>query len=295
MKYVTLGRTGERVSRIGFGGFPLAAPNLSRAWDPYSTEGRADAVRTVRRALDLGINYVDTAEGYGEGHSESIIGEALAGRREGVFVATKVGLHRQTADEVTAAVHGSLRRLGCEHLDLVQFHGGAYDTDLTRRILEDGPMDALMELRRQGKVRFIGATTEEPVTLRPLMRTGLLDVVQVRYSLIHQGAAHHVLNEAPEQNLGLTVMRPLTSGILQYLAPRLLPELADACDLYEVCLRYVLADSRVHVANVGMRWPGEVEANCRLVDTFNPRFDVADLPRATRTVYKTLDAERKAS
>lgn len=292
MKYVTLGRTGERVSRIGFGGFPLSAPNLSRGWDPYSTDGRAAAVRTVRRALDLGVNYVDTAEGYGDGHSERIIGEAVKGRRDELFIATKVGLHRQTAREVTDAVHGSLERLGCDCVDLVQFHGGVYDEEVTRRVVEEGPMDALLRLREQGKLRFIGATTEEPITLRPLMRTGLLDVIQIRYNLIYQSAAHHILDEARQQNVGVTAMRPLTSGILQYLAGRLLPELAEGCDLYETCLKYVLADSRVQVANVGMRWPEEVEANCRLVDQFQPPFEVADLPRATRTVYKTLDAEQ---
>lgn len=294
MKYVTLGRTGAEVSRIGFGGFPISAVNRARGWDPYSEQGRATAVQTIRRALDLGVNYIDTAPAYGDGQSESIIGEAIAGRRDGLFVATKVtlGLDREAT---VRSVHDSLRRLGCEQLDLVQFHGGVYDDEVTRRILEEGPLDALLELRKQGKIRCIGATTEEPFSLLPLMQTGLLDVVQLRYNLIYQSAAHHVLDQARQQELGVTLMRPLTSGILQHLAAKLLPELASACDLYEACLKFVLSDSRVHVANVGMRWPEEVEKNVRLVDRFEPPLDVADLPRGTNKVYDAQDAETAQS
>jgi aryl-alcohol dehydrogenase-like predicted oxidoreductase len=289
VRYVTLGRTGEKVSRIGFGGFPISAVNHARGWDPYSPEGRATAVGTVRRALEVGINYIDTAAAYGEGHSERIIGEAIRGRREGLFIATKAVLGLD-GEQTARSVRESIERLGCERLDLIQLHGGVYTDEVTRHVLEGGPMDALLELRRQGTVRFIGATTEEPFSLLPLMRTGLLDVVQLRYNLIYQSAAHHALDEARERGLGVTLMRPLTSGILQYLAGRLLPGLAG-CDLYEACLKYALADSRVHVANVGMRWPEEVEANARLADQFEPPFDVAELPRGTNKVYDAIDAD----
>jgi aryl-alcohol dehydrogenase-like predicted oxidoreductase len=291
MRYVTLGRTEAKVSRIGFGGFPISAPNRARDWDPYTPEGRAAAVRTVRRAIELGINYIDTAAAYGEGHSERLIGEAITGRRDGLFIATKVVLGLD-GPATAKSVHDSLMRLGCGHLDLIQFHGGIYTDQVIRHILEGGPMDALVRLRNEGKVRFIGATTEEPYSLLPLMRTGLLDVVQLRYNLIYQSAAHHALDEARQANMGVTLMRPLTSGILQYLAAKLLPELEAACDLNEICLKFVLSDSRVHVANVGMRWPDEVDRNVRLVDAFEPTFDVARLPRGTNKVYDAMDADR---
>jgi hypothetical protein len=290
MKYVTLGRTGCTVSRIGFGGFPISAVNHALGWDPYSHEGRATALRTVRRAIEIGINYIDTAAAYGGGHSERIIGEAIQGRRDRLFVATKVVLGLD-GEGTRRSVLASLERLRCDHLDLIQFHGGAYTEEVTQHLLRDGPMDALLKLRDEGKVRFIGATTEEPFSLLPLMRTGLLDAIQIRYNLIYQSAAHHALDEARERNLGVTLMRPLTSGILQYLAAKLLPELASACDLNAACLKYVLADSRVHVANVGMRWPEEADRNARLVDEFEPPFDVARLPRGTNKVYDALDAE----
>jgi len=292
MKYVTLGRTGCVVSRIGFGGFPISAVNRALAWDPYSDKGRTTALQTVRRAIELGINYIDTAAVYGSGHSERIIGEAIKGRRDRLFIATKVVLGLN-GDGTSRSVLESLDRLDCAHLDLIQFHGGAYADDVTRHILQNGPMDALLKLRDQGKVRFIGATTEEPFSLLPLLRTGLLDVIQVRYNLIYQSAAHHVLDEARERNIGVTLMRPLTSGILHYLMGKLAPGLVADSDLYELCLKFVLADSRVHVANVGMRWPEEVDRNVRLVDEFEPAFDVAMLPRGTNKVYDAIDADQE--
>ncbi|MFW6189200.1 MAG: aldo/keto reductase [Planctomycetota bacterium] len=291
MKYVTLGNTGVEVSRIGLGGFAFGAVNRARGWDPYTDEGRADAVRVILHAVERGINYIDTAESYGDGHSEGIIGEAL-GRldREELFIATKFHMDKGP-DEIRASVRQSLRRLNCGHLDLVQFHGGAYGPEAARSIVEDGPADALADLREEGVIRFVGATTSEAHSLLPLLRADVLDVVQVRYNLIYQAAAHHLLNEARERGAGVVLMRPMTSGMLQWQANHLLPELAEGCDLYEVCLKFVLADSRVHVAHVGMRWPEEVDRNVALVDRFEPAVDVAEMPRSTRGIYDYQDGE----
>jgi len=102
-------------------------------------------------------------------------------------------------------------------------------------------------------------------------------VVQLRYNLIYQSAALHALDDAREADLGVAVMRPMTSGMLQRILRFLKPEWpADA--VYEVALKFVLCDSRVHVANVGMRWPEEVDRNVALVEQFRPPTDMADLP-----------------
>jgi len=113
--------------------------------------------------------------------------------------------------------------------------------------------------------------------------------MQVRYNLIYQSAAHHVLDEARAADMGVCVMRPMTSGIFQRLARHIAPQWPAARDVYEVALKFVLSDSRVHAANVGMRWPEEVAKNVRLAETFKPAFDVADLPRGTAAVYETDD------
>src|SRR5215831_18077595 len=172
----------------------------------------------------------------------------------------------------------------------MQLHGGMFTAENVAHILERGPLDALRKAREQGKVRFLGFTCEEPWTARPLIASGQFDVVQLRYNLIYQSAALHALDEARDAGLGVAVMRPMTSGILQRTLRFLKPEW-PAEEVYEVALRFVLADSRVHVANVGMRWPYEVDRNVDLVERFVPPLDVAALPRLTAGIYRAEDDE----
>lgn len=286
---VRYGKTELQVTRIGLGGYPFGGVNLARGWNPFTAEGRMTAIRTIHAALDAGINYLDTAPGYGDGNSESIIGEATQGRREQFILATKVAYAGITAAQVTASVEASLRRLRTEYLDIVQFHGGAYEASDIEHILTDGLLDALLALREKGFLRYIGFTTEEPWSARPLIACGQFDMCQLCYNLIYQSAALHALNEARQHDLGVAVMRPFTSGIFQRLASILAPEWQQAHDLYEVALKFLLSDSRVHVANLGMRWPEEVLTNVAIAEAFNPAYDMAELPRFTATIYQTDD------
>ena len=114
--------------------------------------------------------------------------------------------------------------------------------------------------------------------------------MQVRYNLIYQAAALNALNEAREANLGVSVMRPMTSGIFQRLTEYIAPRWDQVHDMYEVALKFVLSDSRVHVANIGMRWPEEVAKNVALAESFVPPFDMAELPRMTAHIYASDDA-----
>ena len=286
---VRFGKTGLQVTRLGLGGYPFGGVNRARGWDPFTAEGRAMAVRTIHAALDAGINYMDTAPGYGDGNSESIIGEATHGRRQEFVLASKVGYWGLTPRDVTASVEASLRRLRTDVIDLMQFHGGMYTQQEVDHILKEGLLDALCDLRERGLVRFIGFTVEEPWTAKPLIASGRFDTMQVRYNIAYQSAAHHVLNEARERDMGVTVMRPMSSGIFQRMASYLAPGWQEAHELYEVALKFVLSDSRVHVAHVGMRWPEEVARNVALAESFAPPFDMAELPRGTAAVYQTDD------
>jgi aryl-alcohol dehydrogenase-like predicted oxidoreductase len=285
---VRLGRTGLEVSRIALGGYPFGGVNRARGWDPFTPEGRTAAVATVHAALEAGINYIDTAPGYGEGNSESIIGEAARGRRDRFFLATKVGYRGLSPADVTVSVEASLRRLRTDVIDVIQFHGGMFEPQDVQHILSEGLLDALKALRERGLVRFLGFTVEEPWTARPLIASGRFDLMQVRYNIIYQSAALHALDDARRADLGVAVMRPMTSGMFQRIAQYLVPQWSPQ-DLCEVALKYVLSDSRVHVANVGMRWPTEVATNVRLAETFRPPFDMAELPRMTASIYKTDD------
>lgn len=283
------GKTNLSVTRIALGGYPFGGVNQARDWDPFSPTGRQTAIATVHAALDAGINYIDTAPSYGDGNSESIIGEATEQRRDEFTLATKVNYHNMTATDVTASVEASLRRLRTDRIDVIQFHGGMYTEAEVSQILNDGLLNALVRLREQGKVRFLGFTVEEPWTAQPLIASGAFDVIQVRYNLIYQSAALHTLNQAKEADLGVATMRTMTSGMLQRIAQQLAPGWQDAHDLYTVALQFVLSDSRVHLPIVGMRWPEEVAHNVALVEKFQPAYDMATLPRLTAGIYRSED------
>lgn len=287
------GRSGLRVSPIGLGGFPFGGINRAAGWDPFADDGRRTAIATVHRALERGITYLDTAPSYGDGNSESIVGEALAGQRASVTLATKCAW-KLNAEGVLRSLEDSLRRLRTDYVDVLQLHGGMFTTEDVQHILEGGPLEGLRRARQQGKVRFIGFTAEEPWTARPLIASGAFDVVQLRYNLIYQAAALHALDAARAAGLGVAIMRPMTSGMLQRILRFLKPEWPGE-DIYTVALQFVLSDSRVHVANVGMRWPAEVDRNVDLVEAFWPPTDFADLPRLTAGIYRVEDEEAAAS
>lgn len=289
MKLRIFGRTGLEVPPIGLGGFPFGGVNRAAGWDPFTEEGKRSSIATIRRALERGITYFDTAPSYGDGNSERIFGEALRGQRDTITLATKCRWDGD-ADSVLRSLDESLARLRTDHVDVLQLHGGMFTADDVQHILERGPLEGLRQARERGKARFIGFTAEEPWTARPLIASGAFDVVQLRYNLIYQSAALHALNEAHEGGLGIAVMRPLTSGMLQRILGFLKPDWS-AEDIYAVALQFVLSDSRVQVANVGMRWPTEVDRNVDLVEGFTSPTDFADLPRLTAGIYRVQDEE----
>ena len=285
------GKTDRMVTRLGLGGFPFGGVNEAAGWNPFTPEGRATAIATIRYAAECGINYFDTAPGYGDGNSESIFGEALEGVHMPYTLATKCPWQGVGAAEVRTSVEASLRRLRRETVDVVQFHGGMFTEGETRHILEEGPLEALMHLRREGKVRFLGFSCEEPFTALPLLASGLFDVVQLRYNLLNHQAAEHALPKAKEADVGVAIMRPMTSGILQRILRDIAPAWLAAQDPYEVCLRFVLSDPRVHTALVGARWPHEIDRNVRLTEAFTPNVDLSAVPLRTAGIYKEADAQ----
>jgi aryl-alcohol dehydrogenase-like predicted oxidoreductase len=288
MEKVKFGSTDMTVFPIALGGYPFAGIHRAQGWDPYTPEGQKEAVKTVHAALDEGINYIDTAPGYGKGHSESIIGEALKTRRGACYVATKCPWTGK--EEVLGSIRESLKRLNTDCVDVLQLHGGRFSHEDSLRILEGGPLEGLQEARRLGYTRYIGVTAEEPWTALPLLRSGAFDVFQICYNLIRQSAGQHFLDEARERGVAVCAMRPMTSGMFQRQLETLAPQWLENGEAYRVCLKFILADSRGHMANVGMRWPREVVENVRFVREFNPAWDVAQTPKLTQLIYETDDA-----
>jgi aryl-alcohol dehydrogenase-like predicted oxidoreductase len=289
MDKTRFGNTDMEVFRIALGGYPFAGVNRAQGWDPYAEDGKREATRTVHAALDGGINYIDTAASYGNGHSERIIGEALAGRRTDAFLATKCAWNGGKQD-VIDSLRASLKNLRTDYADVLQLHGGRFTPEDRKHIVEEGPLEALMELKEKGLCRYIGVTVEEPWTAIPFANERRFDVIQVCYNLIRQAAGQHLLDITRDNNTAVCAMRPMTSGMFQRQMEYLAPHWLENGEAFRVCLGFVLSDSRVHMANVGMRWSWEVEENIRFVNDFNPAYDIADTPRLTQRIYETDDA-----
>lgn len=210
MHHVSLG--GLDVSRIGLGAMTMS---------DYYTGARSDeeeAVRTIRRALDLGVGFLDTAEIYGPFVNEELVGRAVAGRRDEVVIATKFGLVSHAGAgpnvldsspaNVRTAVEGSLRRLGTDHIDLCYQHRVDPGTPI------EDTVGALAELVREGKVRHIGLSEAGADTIRRAHAVHPVAAVQTEYSLWSRQPAESLLPVLRELGIGLVAYSPLGRGFL---------------------------------------------------------------------------------
>ena len=280
MQYRTLGRTNLRVSEIGFGGAQVGIPNYMETWDPRGAVEQETITDALHHALDLGLNYIDTAPAYGDGISEEVLGRAIAKRRHECIVATK--LSQYDGKSVIESAEASLRRLQPDVIDVLQFHGGTYEKDDLEAIFDGGGLEALQQLRDEEKIRFLGFTAELPSGgVSHLIATGAFDVMQIRYNFMYQDACdfinpRNVVREAEAQNMGIVVMRPLTSGIAQRLVTRAFPQLSPD-EIGAFLLNYVLSNPFVDVAIIGMRRREEVQQNNALSDNTQARLDLEEI------------------
>lgn len=285
MEYRTLGRTGLRVSALGFGGAPIGLQGYLTRDDRESETFRAQAIETVRACAAGGVNYFDAAPGYGEGRSEMLIGEALAGTpREQVILATKYPFRPDaTPEEYTDGLRRSLERLRTDCVDVLQMHGGVFTDALADSILDSGVLDWVDAMRERKLIRFSGITAEGPSgALERLLRTGRFDVLEMNYSLIYQAACDYqrtpagIIPLARSLGMGITTMRTTTSGFLQKLFRAHFPEV-DTAKLTRLAINYVLSTPEVDCALVGMIHPDEAAANIALARDTASRLDLKAL------------------
>ena len=212
MWYRTLGHTGEKVSLIGMGG-----AHLSRK--PLSEEG---AVRLVHAALDRGINFLDNSWDYGHGNSEKWMGTALAqgGYRARAFLMTK--LDGRTKESAKSQLEESLTRLKTDHIDLVQFHEILRFDDPDRIFTDGGALEALVDARKAGKVRYIGFTGHKDPRIHLYMlevarRNGFLfDTVQMPLNVMDahfRSFSHEVVPVLVRDNIGILGMKTMGDGV----------------------------------------------------------------------------------
>jgi aryl-alcohol dehydrogenase-like predicted oxidoreductase len=214
MKYRKLGQTDIEVSVVAMGCWALAG---GHTWGP---QDEADSVATVHAALDAGVNFFETAEGYGRGYSEEVLGRALKGRRHGAVIATKVSRSNLAPDDVIKACEGSLQRLQTDVIDLYQIHWPSREVPISETF------PALEKLCEQGKVRAIGVSNFAIGDLTDLLAIGHCQTNQLPYSLLWRAIEHEILPKCIEEGIGILCYSPLMQGLLtgKYASPDDVPE-----------------------------------------------------------------------
>lgn len=227
MQYRTLGQTDVQVSEVGlgampFGGMVTQADGTQSGWSGTDDQ---EFIALVHRAEALGVNLLDTAEAYGNGHGETVVGEALQGRRDKWIIATKVrpnqGIDAHTPNDLavrqrlTTACEQSLRRLQTDYIDVYQLHAIPYPWAMSV------VMETLAQLRQAGKIRWYGISTNNREAIDQLRVYGPLHVLQIGYNMLER-SADALLHWAREAHIGTLIRVPLAKGMLtgKYSGPQ---------------------------------------------------------------------------
>src|ERR687892_1196104 len=214
LKTAALGDTGLEITRVGFGAWAIGGAAYDWGWGAQDDE---DSIAAIHRALDLGVNWIDTAAQYGFGHSEEVVGRALAGLAERPYVFTKGGqpegpgrttLQSLRRHSLRRELEGSLKRLGLDVIDLYQIHW-----PIPAEEIEEG-WSTLVEFKDEGLVRHIGVSNFNVEQLRRIQQIAPVETLQPQYSLIARDAEDEVLPFAEREGIGVIVYSPMGSGML---------------------------------------------------------------------------------
>ena len=313
MQYRTLGRTDLRVSEVGFGAMTIGG-------EVFGATDDQESLRALHRAIDLGINFIDTADAYGQGHSEELLAQVLKTRRNEVILATKggnqftvrQGLRNFDPDYITSALEQSLRRLQIETIDLYQLHNPSPE------VMRRGDIfDRLDRFKREGKIRFYGVSLEKTADGIVAIETGKPDTLQVVYNILHQDPEEQLFSLAQKEHIGIIARVPLERGVLsgrftstaefaqrdwrrgvfpdealtqanaaveklQFLVKEEVPNLAQAA------LRFVLCHPAVSTMIPGIRTVKQAEDNAAASGKPLPAADVKRVQELYRSDFRQL-------
>lgn len=299
MNYRKLGKTGLQVSEVGYGAWGISGKQWIGARDDES-------LCALNRAIDLGLNFIDTALAYGEGHSERLVGQVVRERDEEIFVASKVppkngiwpapsGLNPEDVfpgDYVRECTEKSLKNLGLETIDVQQFHVWQDEW-----VGEGSWLEAVEDLKSEGKIRFFGVSINDhqPANAIKLIQSGVVDTVQVIYNVFDQSPEDELLPVCEEHGIGVIVRVPFDEGALtgaitpettfdeddfrsgyfrgdrkQQVQDRVRAIVGDLGisedEIAAVALRYILSHPAVSTVIPGMRSMRNVERNMAVAD-----------------------------
>jgi aryl-alcohol dehydrogenase-like predicted oxidoreductase len=315
MQFTTLGKSELKSSRIGFGCWAIGGTD----WGPVDDD---ESIRAIRRAMDLGVNFFDTADVYGDGHSEEVLGRALGDERNKVLVATKVGGVRQKGRpprhdtsyrHIMEAIDASLTRLGTDHVDLYQIHVPDAATPVSET------MHALTELVKKGKVRYVGLSNMDVRQTAEYMQHGHITTMQPGYSMIERQPEKELFPFCLANKVSVLAYSPMARGLLtgKYgkgssfhpgdvrqvdsefrgktfeinlkCIERLRP-LAEGRTLGQLAVAWALSHPAVTVALVGAKTVAQVEENAAAYDK---PLSADALARINKILDET-EAEKKA-
>jgi len=218
MHYRTLGRTGLRVSEVGFGAWAIGGPSrLGEVEVGWGEVDDAVSLRAIEAAFEAGITFFDTSDAYGEGRSETLLGKALRAKRDRVVIATKGGnrtvegrwVKEFSRAWLTQALDASLSRLRMDYVDLYQLHSPRATADY-----RDEAFEALDSLKAQGKIRSYGVSVGPAAHGPWVIRNTRADTIQVVYNLLEREPEQELLSLAQAQGVGIIARVPLASGFL---------------------------------------------------------------------------------
>ncbi len=214
MQTKQLGNSELHITPIGFGAWAIGGGDWTFGWGAQDDE---ESIAAINRALDLGVNWIDTAAVYGLGHSEEVVAKALKGRSDRPYIFTKCSMiwdenrkigNSLKADSIRREVEASLRRLDIESIDLYQIHWPNPDPEI-----EEG-WTTLAKLKDEGKVRYIGVSNFNVQQLQRAQKIAPVTSLQPPYSLVKPNVGNEILPFCKENNIGVIVYSPMQSGLL---------------------------------------------------------------------------------
>jgi aryl-alcohol dehydrogenase-like predicted oxidoreductase len=290
VKYRDFGKTGLKVSEIGFGSWAIGGNEHGNSYGPTDDKVSIDA---IHKAIDLGCNFFDTADVYGWGHSEDLLGKALKGKRDRLIIATKVGgdfyqgagYQTFTSDYIRFAFEKSLKRLKTDYIDVYQLHNPPL-----RILNKPETYEVLQELKKEGKIRAWGVSIFDPIEGLTALKIGQPDSIQVSFNLFNIKPAEELFPKANDVGCAIIVREALANGFLtgkyepgaafengdirhnwpkdyvlaRTLATQKLKFMArNNRSMTQSALRYALLNELIAVVLVGAKTAEQIEENLR--------------------------------
>ena len=258
VKYRILGKTGLKVSIVGYGAM--------RTRDPA----------VIHRALDYGINYIDTAHCYMDGYNEIVVGKVLKTRRKDTFIATKVHINKVPA--MMASLEASLKSLQTDYVDIIQLH----NLSEVNQIKNENAMEALQKMKKEGKARFIGFTTHRNQTelLKTAIQMDFYDMILVAYNFKSSEELSTAIQEAEKTGIGIVAMKTQAGGYKKHEMRNLSP--------HQAALKWVLQNPGVATTIPSMVTYSQLKENVRVMNSKMGWHDRKTLHRYGKAIDKTL-------